>query len=98
MNDKELADKIVALGIGYQNPHPQSCDGVGFYTIDDDGMCANLFVRDWRVVGAMLERHREIRYGGLEALFALSAIDFIAKDDSLPRAINEACVEALNGR
>ena len=53
MNDKELADRVVALGVGGEN--------VGNYWIDPDDdalgwLDAKEFVRDWRVAGALMEK------------------------------------------
>ena len=94
MNDKELADAVVALGIGTQVDYPKSSDGVGFYHTpgDDcggsDGVYSKLFVRDWRVAGAMMEM-RDICE--LESVFAWMAVDSLQADsESLPRAIVEA--------
>ena len=63
MNDKELADAVVALGIGTQVDYPKSSDGVGFYHTpgddcgESDGVYSKLFVRDWRVAGALMEMY-----------------------------------------
>ena len=112
MNDKELADAVVALGIGTQVDYPKSSDGVGFYhTPEDDcgesdGVYSKLFVRDWRVAGALMEKAAESGNQVLswkdDGLFICDLpnvgdeilFDF-ARNDSLPRAIIEACVEAL---
>ena len=60
MNDKELADSVVALGVGKANQiYP---DGIGkFYQVDVDAdwqtsVNESKFVRDWRVFGGLLER------------------------------------------
>ncbi len=53
MNDKELADKVVALGIG----KPRL--GMVGYMFEGYGMSASEFVRDWRVFGALLEKDIE---------------------------------------
>lgn len=90
MNDKELADKIVALGVG-------ELDDIGDYVVtgtwDSDGEpCIDeVFVRDWRVAGALMEKNE----GNLEAIFALNSLDYLPKDEALPRAITEACVKRL---
>ena len=80
MNDKELADKVVALGLareteimagGHGNEHPET-----IYILNDNTLNAKdakQFVREWSVAGALMER-------------------VINKDT---RAIIEACVEAL---
>ena len=88
MNDKELADKVVALGVkrfpalfGHYQPH------------DHD------FVRDWRVAGALMEKvgRIEIRqeHDGTWSVDILWAKVSCTYNESLPRAIIEACCEAL---
>ena len=103
MEDRELADKIIELGVGSQSPLPKSCDGVGFYTIEDDGMCAELFVIDWRVAGALLEsvdgtwcaNHFD-EVGLLTDYYTALVNTHRGRNKSLPRAITEACCEALS--
>ena len=118
MNDKELADRIVALGVGeYRGddryliaPPTDNVRERGFQIVHraDDGL-AKWFVRDWRVVGALMERvksaghqiesiddnvrvvRRGYQFFNLDALFGKSS------NESLPRAICEACVAALEG-
>jgi len=60
------------------------------------------FVRDWRVAGTMMERVDSVYIDALvtkdwqvEALF--DCMPYEAVNESLPRAIIEACVEALSG-
>ena len=111
MNDKELADAVVALGVGsYQNP---------LFLVDDQYSASILpaesFVRDWRVAGALMERmtgevliwrinyeDEDLEGGELVSLqtgYAWVVEPPRTKDarqyESLPRAIIEACVEAL---
>ena len=102
MTDKELADKVIALGVGYQGTYPLSCDGVGFYhePYEDGGMCAELYVRDWRVAGALMEKCsgvNTVRRDGKWKSYAVKnfGVALTAGNDSMPRAIIEACVEAL---
>jgi hypothetical protein len=55
MNDKELADKVVALGVAAKAP----CEKEWwlYYTPEIvPGLTAKNFVRDWRVAGALMER------------------------------------------
>lgn len=103
MSDKELADKIVALGVG--------CDDNGLYGLPNQGMWmlrAEFFVRDWRVAGALMEK--VIEWGGFDFVGSCTIDTFQATayrgyghlkkinhgvNESLPRAICEACVEAL---
>ena len=104
MNDKELADAIVALRVGepLTERHRNGDVFVG-YSIDRDDvhvLLADEFVRDWRVAGAMMERcfeldttrtHEFNPYWPVQS--AMSEHQFGGAP--LPRAINEACVEAL---
>lgn len=96
-SDKELADAVVALGVG--------CTDGKFYdrTIWDgqanrERLCHQFpaqFVTEWRVAGALMEK-----FGSNHDLLMKVFIKALAKAWSvphqpLPRAINEACVEAL---
>lgn len=95
--DKELADKVVALGIGelvlegspdqtkmFRSPRSYALNNdFPFYTEE--------FVRDWRVAGALIEKCQ----GGIESLVALNSLDYLPKDASLVREIIEACVLRL---
>ena len=113
MTDSELADTIVALGVGkvyraingdaYEPPDP-------FRALGEDVRCypAKQFVRDWRVAGAMMEKlgnfliERSGTLLGVSTQYATPQpgkfwhADAGSHDESLPRAINEACVEALS--
>jgi hypothetical protein len=113
VSDKELADAVVAHGVGEYLPVNHShldlparewwhLDGV--YT-----PTAEQFVRDWRVAGALMEKVRGDFYG----IWALAIIapdgdqdcpkwcicdgltNYVASNESLPRAITEASVKAL---
>jgi len=88
MTDQELADKVVALGVG-------ECTDSGYYMIPDCGITGygeHIFVRDWRVAGALMEKCPSSNYLQSVLFDALYEHD---ERDSLPRAIIEACVEAL---
>ena len=88
MNDKELARKAEALGID-----ARSLCSVGAYH----------FVRDWRVAGALMEKCQAVFVEKLtEDVWACRADKAYGErtrnwheDGSLPRAIIEACVRAL---
>lgn len=118
MNDKELADKVVALGVGYTAPHgtngwtAEACDdcyNVG--SLKDDDIARDYtykkphgFVRDWRVAGALMEKCPygvdvwKAKKGWDVQAHGMSGDDpGNANDESLPRAIIAACVEALDG-
>jgi len=112
MTDQELADKVVALGVGYADR-----GGPGFmddYTLGGIGneLNADEFVRDWRVAGALMEKciamdveYMEIDSGygrGWQVCNTIAGKQpykyHKANNDSLPRAIIEACVAALEER
>lgn len=102
----ELADKIIALGVGHKNG--------SFYGLGLPLDLAPVFVHDWRVAGALLElcvgkpdwmliqvdrkvsstvTHRcwiERTHSGTETE------NWHARDESLPLAIIKACVEVLS--
>ena len=117
MNNKELADKVVALGVGIRSMTCVAEGDPSFYLLNKQTPIgfADKFVRDWRVAGALMERYAESScdtelrslvwtYGkdsanGPRTYTAesetLKAGIKEATNDSLPRAIIEACVEAL---
>ena len=84
MSDQELADKVVALGVG-------NLIAVGNYQIGETtGLYADQFVRDWRVAGICLEQWpTTINTEHLDM-----GLDEMLRN---PRAIIEACVVALDG-
>lgn len=103
ISDKELADKVVALGVG-----EYVCDvhDTRIYSLYDDngrGDCTGAFieyeqdefVRNWRVAGALMEKLVE-RGQYVDIFNCWKHLAHSAKK-SLPRAIIEACVEALGG-
>jgi hypothetical protein len=101
MNDQELADKIVVLGVGSVNePHENS------YWLPDSIMTvtADRFCDSWLVAGAMIEKCKEqiwiwkdpdigdwLTIVGPE----INTTYPWGRDNLLPRAINKACVQAL---
>jgi len=98
MNDKELAHKVVALGIGSSNleSEPLAADDefLAFWiniggTDPVGGMTANEFVRDWRVAGALMEKVGNI--GLVGELFDQPDLWY---RPTKPHAIIEACVVA----
>lgn len=117
MNDLELADAVVALGVGRQGKYPESADGAGFYytptdenTHEEEGLYSKLFVRDWRVAGALMEKIAKNCVDNKRVLGMTFTADknsmYVSADtiggsdiditnESLPRAIIEACVTAL---
>ena len=104
MNDKELADKVVALGVGKFLPaklgkiHLRSEDGYSIGFLDSS---VSEFVRDWRVAGALMEKVDSCypeklideRWQVQASMNAMPTEWLVNK--SLPRAIIEACCEAL---
>ena len=101
MNDQELARQIVAH-LGGDGPNNYAA-----YSIVIDGiahwMPAEKFVRDWCVAGAMMEKQGNgIEYALIvdkwEASYTYEESSFkqniIVLNESLPRALNEACAEA----
>ena len=101
MDDKTLADKVVALGFG---EHESGGAGEGYFYFRDLWKAhADTFVSDWRVAGALMERCRTVdvwnRIDPHKWDVCTMADDSQAirnvSGDSLPRAIVEACCLAL---
>ena len=106
MTDKELADAVVALGVVKRYPDEKEwwcyfSDEVGQHT-------TKTLVRDWRVAGKMTER--AIEHGSFPFIGSCTTDTYQATvkrgwgasaaishhvDESLPRAIIEACCTAL---
>jgi len=109
VTDKELADKVVALGVAARNPCASSSRFEYFPNppMEDENCDAEYLVRDWRVAGALMEKSeievrifQQSRYSDKGDKWTVSFSHgyphlFSAHDESLPRAIIEACVEAL---
>ena len=93
MTDRELAEKIVAFGVGSSSGDLYSLDGFSYDSQKEQG-----FVRDWRVAGAMIEKCLDegFVFDIGQKVRILSTEIAISISESLPRAINEACVEALS--
>ena len=100
MTDKELADRVVALGVAQIDDM-----GAGIYFLPRiiwPPRSAENFVRDWRVAGALMERCGGFGVGGAgdDGYYAVvvgeqGSNESVTEDESLPRAIISACVEAL---
>ena len=84
--DKELADRVVALGVGAKCPNGRYVDR----SVDGDFYSDAEFVRDWRVAGALMEKVGNI--GLVGELFDQADLWYKPTE---PRTIIEACVEAL---
>ena len=95
VNDKELADRIVALGVGNHQHFSDGRDKGDWYGFDCTGDTAEYFVRDWRVAGALMEKCK-YTHGGYWFGVVWDQAGLTHTDESLPRAICEACVEALD--
>ncbi|KKK76788.1 hypothetical protein LCGC14_2860130 [marine sediment metagenome] len=117
MNDKELADKVVALGVGLA----QIAGGMPLYSIDHGSIWlrADEFLRRWAVAGALMEKVYEKQYSFMVMqmpdempVMTIQAPITTGEEygdpskrqswasqvvaEPLPRAIIEACVEALD--
>ena len=110
MTDKELADRVVALGVGKANQiYP---DGLGrFYQVDMDAdwqtsVSDKKFVHDWRVAGALMERVGDESFTRTLSQLVWRQvlvvdpenINVSSRDESLPRAIIAAYVEAWEAK
>jgi hypothetical protein len=94
----KLADRIVALGVGCKTENGdfpfnnEYCIASSFFRADQ-------FESDWRVAGALMEkvldRARDRNKAWDEINPQGNWNSFMVQPKSLPRAINEACVEAL---
>ncbi len=62
VNDKELADKVVALGVGNKSKTQYSDINPLWRTPSGHHLDAPEFVRDWRVVGALLKQVFDRRF------------------------------------
>ena len=95
MTDKELADAAVRLGAANFDQH------LGYWYVRlDDYFEEYDIVRDWRVAGALMEKCQNVAYeaGPKYEVDAVSMTETYAQawNESLPRAIIEACVETLD--
>ena len=99
MNDKELADAVVALGVGSHDlGYPANLSTHG-YAIGGQVMSIITFTTDWRVAGALMEMVRTRGEVTKRVLLWINLMRDIRRipvnAESLPRAIIEACVSAL---
>ena len=99
MNDRELADRIVALGV-----IGKSTDGWILFVGDGGFEHCDEPWNDWRVVGALMEHFPKMEYqwgDDYDCVYVsfegddLGHLAICIDTDSLPRAICEACVKAL---
>ena len=109
MNDKELADRVsIILGAKHcDGPFPDNWYFPDQEIEKYLGFNDAALVRSWLVAGAMMEKCKANMKGPVTIYvstpanddFHVRAFDGLkgheAENESLPRAINEACVEAL---
>ena len=88
MTDKELADKVVALGVGTKTSFGYQANG---YHVAEP-----YFVRDWRVAGALMEKFTWNEFDNVIWDIFVPAKESRCDEPIDPRAITEACVEALS--
>ncbi len=89
-NDQALADKVVALGVGSRK------DTAYYRGINYEVLTADLFVRDPRVAMALMQKAwPDICLYWHEFYEAVNRRLNGKSISELPRAITEACVEAL---
>ena len=105
MNDQELAEKVVAHGVGSQ-PYPDNPNIFIWHndelSCSDDEMAAEFFVRDWRVAGALIEKCKTVSWS--KTTTGGSYIHVRASNNGysesprgeIARAFIEACCEALS--
>jgi len=94
MTDEELANEVLYRGVFKSVPGTTA----SFYEIDGLRYTAYKFVRDWRVAGALMEKVQAsslLSHNTLRWITLMRDIRRISLDVPLPRAIIEACVEAL---
>ena len=100
--DKELADAIVDCRVGMSATEP---DGTTSYSIDC-GSCwltPEVFVRSWEISGALMEKVNRgfeigtFKYNDGRWTARIRRSDWCGLHESLPRAICEAAVAALEG-
>ena len=92
MNDKELADKIVALLLDFHDWGDNPGQASERYGAKNWHLpkIAHDFVRDWRVAGACFEALDRTVHDMISLIQSAELIE--ARERSWPRAIIEACV------
>ena len=95
MTDKELADKVVALGVGEKDTFRSDMYTLGkFHSVRYE---ADEYVRDWRVAGALMEKFGNDHDRLMKALIhACAMMVCIPPRGPLSHAIIAACMEALS--
>jgi len=103
MTNKELADRVVALGVGVTGPYPDEKDWELYSLNLEESFTAKELVRDWRVAGALMEKMDGELLIWRQAYDNDSPVWIVethltnadGRDESLPRAIIEAYCEAV---
>ncbi len=96
-----LANRVVALGVAQRIDVTPPHKGTAWIMSDGEvaWISTEAFVSDWRVAGALMEECRKrgihLRFDSTRVFVGPNASAFCRISDSLPRAIIEACVEAL---
>ena len=90
-----LADRIVALEVGWKGKLSQ-----GYYLSNDNegwngGLTENKFTHSWEVAGALIEECEKHGIDWIKVLCDMSENAANESNESIPRAIILACVEAL---
>jgi len=90
VNDKELADRVVALGVGYTEIFPPARTTFYFHESIGMPMDAGEFLEKWDIAGALMEKI-PIASGETPLLLVMAkAITIPEKEnESLPRAVIE---------
>lgn len=107
MNDKELADAAVALGVLKWFETVDGHDGTLVILPPSEYMRTSEALSDWRVAGTLMEKCDVVQHGaanvecywserGVWEVHAQCGPYAYRENESLPRAIIEACVAALN--
>ena len=91
MTDQELADKVVALGVGQKDPHQKILPYLAPDSTEWDE--DELFVRDWRVAGAMMEKLSV--HLATSDCYEVRAEQFCIELPMEARNVIEDCCEAL---
>ena len=101
MDDKTLADKVVAIGIGFSELHAPATATFYYHRDCAMPMDAEEFVTKWPVAGALMETVdscyiEKLIDGSWQAQASIDAMptEWI-QHKSASRAITEACVAAL---
>ena len=107
MTDQELADWLVAQGIGTNEPEPMPYNPYRVPGVSSDALDSYAFVRDPRVAMAALKlcKRFDVRLSWCVSQWYCTIpdnedydpdVEIVAKNESLERAIIQAVAEALS--